>query len=161
MKRLLMLVIVAALALVVASPAAANNSIKQPTAHVAKKKCKKKKKKCKKKKAAPAPYIPPAAPANLALTESEVRSAVNQAAYNYCLPDIYCYDYGIYVDYSGGPISCASKSTYEWNCYGWNDEFDGFAFYSCDFREIVDRVGYSGLSHRQDSTYGNGGWLCY
>ena len=160
MKRVMLLCVVAALGLMVCvSAAMANESIKPLTAHVAKKKCKKGKK-CKKKKKA-APYVPPAPPAPLALSDAEVQGAVNQAAYNYCLPDADCYDYGIYVDYIGGPITCASKTTYEWSCYGWNDEYDGFDFYTCDFREIVSRSGYNGITHRQDLTYGSSGWNCH
>jgi hypothetical protein len=151
---------VALLALALAAPAPANQSIdKQPLAHIAKKKCKKKhgKKKCK-KGPAPAPAAP-AAP--LALTESEVRNSVSQAAYSSCLPDPACYDYGIYVNYTGS-IACDVKTTYQWRCYGWNDEYDYYyGFYTCDFREIVDRVGYNGITSRQDTTFGYSGWDCY
>jgi hypothetical protein len=161
-KRLTLLCAVGLLALIVAAPAEANKSVHKPMAHVAKKKCKKHKKKCKKKrKSAPIPApAPPAAP--LALTESEVETAVNQAAYNYCLPDIYCFDYGIYVDYTGGPISCSSRTTYEWACYGWNYETDLYSFEGyCDFREIVTRSGYNGVTSHQDTSYGSSGWDCY
>ena len=166
MKRLTLLCAVGLLALIVAAPAEANKSLHKPMAHVAKKKCKKHKKKCKKKKSAPSapsvPYVPPAPSAPLALTESEVENAVNQAAYNGCLPDIYCYDYGIYVDYTGGPISCSYRTTYEWACYGWNYETDFSSFEGyCDFREIVNRSGYNGVTSHQDTSYGSGGWDCY
>lgn len=154
-----LVVLLLGIVLAVPATATANKSIHSPTAQIAKKKCKKKHgKRCKKRKAPV--YVPPP-PAPLALTDSEVRGAVNQAAFNYCLPDVFCYNYGIYVDYSGGPISCSSKQTYEWSCYGWNDEFDGLFFYTCDFREIVDRTGYNGVTSHQDLTFGSNGWNCF
>ena len=105
--------------------------------------------------------MPPAPPAPLALSDAEVKSGINQAAYDYCLPDAFCYDYGIYVDSIGGPITCASKTVYEWSCYGWNEEYDGSDFYTCDFGEIVSRSGYNRITHRQDLSYGSSGWNCY
>lgn len=155
-----------AVGLVVPAPAVGAKKVTVQTrvapAQIAKKRCKKGWKlvhgKCKKKKKPPAVYVPPAP---LALSDSEVKNRVGQQAVNYCIPDIYCYNAGIYVDYSGGPISCASRSTYEWACYGWNDEYDGYDFYTCDFREIVDRVGYSDITSHQDQSYGYLGWNCH
>jgi hypothetical protein len=93
-------------------------------------------------------------PAPLALSETEVRARVNSQASAYCAIDPYCYDYGVYT--SGGSLSCASKSTYTWSCYGWNDEYDG-TFYTCRFREVVSRSGYNGLTSYRDTGYG---WDC-
>jgi hypothetical protein len=110
----------------------------------------------KKKVCAPAPS---GAPAPLALTEAEVTNRVDQQAASYCSTDIYCYNYGHYI--SGGHLACASTSTYSWSCYGYNDEYDG-TYYTCDFREIVQRSGYNGITSYRDLTYGNSsGWNCY
>ena len=98
-------------------------------------------------------------PPPLALSESEVRARVNSQAYQYCFNsgDPYCYDYGVYT--SGGSLSCESKSTYTWSCYGWNDEYDG-TYYTCAFREVVSRSGYNALTSYRDSSYGSGGFSC-
>ena len=77
-----------------------------------KKKCKKgytknSKGKCVKKK--PAYVPPPPPPPPLALTESEVTTQVVKKAFEYCLPDQYCYDWGYYVDYSGGRFRAAQS----------------------------------------------------
>ncbi len=157
MRRVVLAACVAALGMVFVASATAAPGIHSPKAHIAKK-CKKKKK-CKKHHSAPVTAPAPAPPAPLPLSESEVKSAVNQAAYNYCLPDIYCYDYGIYVD-GAGNAACDSKTTYEWVCYGWNDEYDGSSYYTCDFRQVIDRSGYSSITSRQDMSYGSGGWVC-
>jgi hypothetical protein len=42
------------------------------------------------------------------------------------------------------------------SCYGYNDEYNG-TFYTCDFREIVQRDGYNGIKSHQDPSYG---WVC-
>jgi hypothetical protein len=42
------------------------------------------------------------------------------------------------------------------SCYGYNDEYNG-TFYTCDFREIVERDGYNGIKSHQDPSYG---WVC-
>lgn len=163
MKRITLMFVTGMLMLAVAAPAAdANSTIRPAKAHIAKK-CKKKAKhrgKCKRRAPAPVvPVAPPAPPAPLAITETEARTAVNQVAYNECLPDPYCYNYGIYVD-GAGNISCDSKSTYTWTCFGWNDEYDG-TFFTCDFRAYVERSGYSSVTYRRDSTYNGTGWNCY
>jgi hypothetical protein len=95
----------------------------------------------------------------LALTESEVRARVNSQAYQYCFNsgDPYCYASGVWTD--GGSLACESKSTYQWSCYGWNDEYDG-TYYTCTFREIVSRSGYNGLTSYRDASYGSNGWAC-
>jgi hypothetical protein len=96
----------------------------------------------------------------LALSESEVRARVNSQAYQYCFNsgDPYCYDYGVYT--SGGSLSCESKSTYTWSCYGWNDEYDG-TYYTCSFREVVSRSGYNGITSYRDLSYGgSNGFSC-
>jgi hypothetical protein len=99
----------------------------------------------------------PPPPSPLALTESEVTSRVDQQAAAYCAVDSFCYSSGHYTD--GGSLACSSRSTYSWSCYGYNDEYDG-TFYTCDFREIVERSGYNGIASRQDLTYGSSGWAC-
>jgi hypothetical protein len=166
MKRCSLVVLVAMLGLVVAAPAPASTTAIPPAkAQIAKKKkCKGKawkRGKCqrKKKKKPVAPPAPPA-PAALALTEAEVKNRVNQQAQAYCAVDIYCYAAGVYVDYTGGPITCSSKSTYSWSCYGWNEEYNG-NYFTCDFRETVVRAGYNGITSQRDLSYGSNGWDCY
>jgi hypothetical protein len=126
------------------------------------KKCKKKhgKKKC--KKSVPTPVVtPPAAPTPLALTDAEVISRVTQKAFEYCSVDPDCVDYGHYYYPSPGLADCSSKSTYSWTCYGYNDEDDGVDTFTCDFREVVERTGYNGITSHQDLTYGTSGWSCF
>src|SRR4026208_901034 len=42
---------------------------------------------------------------------------------------------------------CSSKSTYNWSCYGWNDEDNGVdPQFTCDFREVVERTGYNAIT---------------
>lgn len=133
----------------------------------AKKRCKKKHsrasaaKKCKKKKSAPTPVVTPPPPAPLALTDAEVIQRVTQRAGEYCAVDEFCFDYGYYYDSNPSEAYCTSKSTYGWSCLGYNLEDDGVDTYACDFREIVERVGYNGITSHQDLTYGSGGWDCY
>ena len=93
---------------------------------------------------------PPTTP--LALTATEVANRVFQQAGSYCNSDIYCYSYGNY-----DTSTCASKSTYTWICYGYNLETYGDV---CDFREVVSRSGYNGLTSYRDGSYGFGGWYC-
>jgi hypothetical protein len=133
---------------------------------VAAKKSKKKKKKKKRRGgsgAAPVGTPVPAAPTTpLALTEAEVVSRIIQRADVYCNEDPSCIDYGYYED-GTGHLECASKSTYTWTCYGWTDEDAAFdpPNATCDFREIVQRSGYSGIASYQDLTFGDEGWDCY
>jgi hypothetical protein len=126
------------------------------------KKCKKKhgKKKC--KKSVPTPVVtPPAPPTPLALTDAEVITRVTQKAFDYCSVDPDCIDYGYYYDTTSTVAACSSKTTYTWACYGWNDEDDGVdPVFTCDFREIVERVGYNGITSHQDLSYGSSGWAC-
>ena len=163
MTRLGLVALVAALAVVVAAPAPAS-TVTPGKARIAKK-CKKKhgkKKKC--KKSVPAPVVtPPAAPPTpLALTDAEVISRVTQKAFDYCTVDVDCVDYGYYYDTSSTVADCSSKSTYSWTCYGWNDEDDGIdPPFTCDFREVVERTGYNGITSHQDLTYGTDGWFCF
>jgi hypothetical protein len=164
-------VLVALVALLGLTVACATNSASASAAAHARiaKKCKKgkksavaAKKKCKKKKAVPAPPAPPPPPpAPLALTDSEVIARVAQKAGEYCAVDSFCYDYGYYGYPDLAHADCSSKSTYSWTCYGWNDEYDGVDFYTCDFREVVDRVGYNGITSHQDLTFGTSGWSCF
>ena len=97
----------------------------------------------------------PAGPqAPLALTAQEVANRVFSQAGTYCNEDIYCVSYGNY-----DTSTCASTSTYEWKCYGWNDE--SYAA-TCDFREVVTRSGYNGITSYRDLTYGGSdGFFCY
>ena len=162
MKRNAFVAFVALIALAVAAPAAAASHARPADAHIAKK-CKKKhgkKKKC--KKSVPAPVVtPPPPPAPLALTDAEVISRVTQKAFDYCSVDPDCIDYGYYYDTTSTVAACASKTTYTWSCYGWNDEDNGVdPVFTCDFREIVERVGYNGITSHQDLTYGTSGWAC-
>jgi hypothetical protein len=126
------------------------------------KKCKKKhgKKKC--KKSVPAPAVtPPALQAPLPLTDAEVITRVTQKALDYCSVDPDCVDYGHYYYPTPGTADCLSRSTYSWSCYGWNDEDDGVDTFTCDFREVVERTGYNGITSHQDLTYGSSGWFCF
>jgi hypothetical protein len=130
------------------------------------KKCKKKhgKKKCKKSVPAPVPapvVAPPALQAPLALTDAEVINQVTQKASEYCSVDPDCVDYGHYYYPSPGLADCSSQSTYSWTCYGYNDEDDGVDTFTCDFREVVERTGYNGITSHQDLTYGTDGWACF
>jgi hypothetical protein len=137
----------------------------------AKKRCKKKHsrasaaKKCKKKKSVPTPVVtppPPPPPTPLALTDSEVINQVSQKAHDYCDVDLYCFDWGYYYDSNPSEAYCTSKTTYSWSCLGYNLEDNGVdPEYVCDFREIVERVGYNGITSHQDLTYGDNGWDCY
>ena len=169
MKRVMLVALVAALGLVIAVPASA--SFKQPSAHAAKK-CKKKhgKKKCKKKHpVAPAPVplpTPPAPPPTpKALTDAEVIQQVATRAGVYCAVDPDCIGFGYYSTDPGGQFAdCDSKTTLVWACYGWNDEdidADPEADATCDFREIVERVGIDGITSHQDLGFGNSGWDCF
>lgn len=174
MRKTLTIVVAAGLATAAVAASPAGASFKQSAAHVAKK-CKKGKKsaaaakKCKKKVAAPVTVpAPPAQPTPLALTDAEVIARVTQQALNYCFVDPNCVNYGYYsTDQAGTLAACASRSTYTWSCYGWNDEdidADPQVDATCDFREIVTRTGINGITSRQDLTYGgNGGagWNCH
>jgi hypothetical protein len=165
MKKVLLAVLVAVLALVVAVPSFASNGRPAPAdAHIAKKKCKKKhgkKKKCKKKKK---PVVTPPAPTPSPLTDAEVINQVIQRAAVYCANDSFCVNYGYYYDGSPGVAACTSKSTYQWACLGWNDEntdSDPGPDFTCDFREIVERVGIDGITSHQDLSFGTNGWSCF
>lgn len=161
-KRLIPMLVVAVLALAVAAPAMANAPQgRVATAHIAKKKCKRgwvlRHGKCKKKKVPV--YVPPAPPAPLPLTDSEVIARVSQQANFYCSIDIGCNASGYYYDTNNpSQAACSFRTTYQWGCYGWNDEFYFSYGLTCDFREIVDRVGYNGITSHQDLSYG---WNCY
>ena len=164
MKRFGLVVLVAALGLTVAAPAFASHARQAPAdAHIAKKKCKKKhgkKKKCKKKKhVAPVPT-----PVQNPLTDTEVINQVTARAAVYCADDSFCVNYGYYYDGSPGVASCTSKTTYQWACLGWNDEntdADPGPDFTCDFREIVERVGIDGITSHQDLSFGSNGWDCF
>jgi hypothetical protein len=165
-RRWTVIALVALLGLTVAI-ASSSASASAPGHARAAKKCKKgkksavaAKKKCKKKKSAPTPVVTPP-PAPLALTDAEVIQRVTQKAGEYCAVDPFCYDYGYYYDSNPSQAYCTSKSTYSWSCLGYNLEDDDPDFYACDFREIVERVGYNGITSHQDPTFGSGGWDCY
>ena len=96
---------------------------------------------------------PAGPPAPLALTAQEVANRVFSLAAAYCDVDPYCYQYGSY-----STSTCASQTTYQWTCYGYNDETYGDR---CDFREVVSRSGYDGITSSQDLSYGTNGWNCY
>jgi hypothetical protein len=176
MRKYLLVSLVATLGLVVAAPAGAGTSAEDHArAHVAKKKCKKKggaataKKKCKKKSVPPpvttpvTPPTPPATPTPLALTNQEVINRVVQKAGEYCSVDPDCIAYGYYYDGTPSVPACDSKTTYTWACYGWNDEDASFdpPNATCDFREIISRSGYNGITSQQDLSFGVDGWDCY
>jgi hypothetical protein len=164
MKRVLLVVLIAIVSLAVAAPSYASRGREAPaTAQVAKK-CKKKhgkKKKCKKKKGAP---VPLPTPTPTPLSDAEVIQLIIQRAGVYCADDTFCVDYGYYYDGTPGVAACTSKSTYQWACLGWNDENDDAdpgPDFTCDFREIVERVGIDGITSHQDLTYGVNGWDCF
>jgi hypothetical protein len=134
------------------------------------KKCKKskksaataKKKKCKKHRA-PA-VTPPAAtpPTPQALTEQEVVTRIDTVALGYCNADPDCVDWGHFTDIDTGQLSCESKSTYSWSCYGGNEEYwldaDPAGYWLCAFLEIVERDGINGIKSHTDTGYG---WDCF
>jgi hypothetical protein len=159
------LVTLLALALALSLAPASAGAGAHDGATVAAKKKKKKKKKKRKKRTGAAPVgtaVPPAPTTPLALTEAEVVNRVVQRAEVYCNEDPSCIDSGYYVD-GTGHLECASRSTYAWTCYGWNDEDAAFdpPNATCDFREIVQRTGYSGITSQQDLSFGDEGWDCY
>src|SRR4051794_5824250 len=165
MKRLFLVSLVTTLALVVVTPAAA--SAKAPAHARIAKKCKKKhgkKRKCKKTfRVIPPPPAPPA------LTDAEVISRVVQKAREYCeSAGDSCPGYGYYsTDPQGQYADCSSKSTYSWTCYGYNDKTSPYFVnaLTCDFREIVERTGDTGIASHQDLSFGGPpwgpGWDCY
>jgi hypothetical protein len=174
-KRYVLVSLVVMLGLAVAAPAGAS-ATGHARAHAAKK-CKKKRgaasaKKCKRKKPAPVTPTPtPATPTTptrtpLPLTAAEVINRVIQQAGEYCAIDPDCVAYGYYYDTAPGDPACVSRSTYTWTCYGWNDEGPGFTppNATCDFREIVSRNGYDGITSQFDTSFGGSGgpgWDCY
>jgi hypothetical protein len=88
-------------------------------------------------------------PAPLALTEAEVLGRIRAIASAECDVDGNCSASGAYA-----ASTCDERSTYRWICYGWN--FEGFGDGStCDFREVVSRNGYNGLTATRDTSYGN------
>jgi hypothetical protein len=143
----------------------------------AKKKCGKKgkkavsaAKKCGKKKGdspgnnpgTPITATPPPTPAPL--TAAEVINQVGLKADHYCDVDPDCLDSGYYTDDDDGPY-CEYRTTYTWACLGWNDEDfdgdDGVIDTTCDFLEVVQRVGLNGVTSSQDLTYAGDGWDCF
>jgi hypothetical protein len=160
MKRLTLMALIAVLSLAVAAPAVATASPSSSSAETAAKKKGKKKKKKKKKKAKPAPVTPtPAPPTPTPLSAAEVINQVGQKAAAYCLPDPICVDSGYYG--TDTQPECQSKAAYVWVCYGWNDEDDEGDLFTCDFREVVERVGLNGITSHQDLAYGDEGWDCF
>jgi hypothetical protein len=167
MKKVLLVGLVALLGLIVASPSLASGGRPgHAQAHIAKK-CKKKhgkKKKCKKKK--PVVTVPTPAPTPNPLTDPEVINQIIARAAVYCADDSNCVDYGYYFDGDPSHAACETKSTYTWSCYGWNDE-DFVAGNpnpdaTCDFREIVERVGIDGITSHQDLSFGGSdGFNCF
>ena len=156
--RTLLVLLVATLGVALTAPAAQSSGPDRTTAQIAKK-CKKRhgKKKCKKKP----PPAPPAPPAPLALTEPEVINRMAQQASFYCSLFSGCSASGYYVD-EGGHLACESKATYRWACYGFTEGETPDYLFTCDFREIVLRSGYSDITSFKDLTFGSsgGGWDC-
>jgi hypothetical protein len=152
MRRHVLIALVATLALVVAVPGAAGNPA---VAHLAKK-CKAKHgtkhgKRC--KKTVP-PVVTPPAPVPPALTAQEVISRVVLKAQQYCGLDPFCFDYGYYYDASPGDPYCVSRTTYSWVCDGWKDvDYGENGLEECEFREVVERVGFNGIDSHQDPSY--------
>jgi hypothetical protein len=161
------LALLTALALALSfGPSTASAGAGQGDGHAVSAAKKKKKKKKKRKKgggAAPVGTPVPTAPLTpLALTEAEVINRVVLRAEVYCNEDPNCIDFGYYED-GAGQLDCESRSTYTWSCYGWNDEDATFdpPNATCDFREIVSRTGYSGITSQQDLSFADEGWDCY
>jgi hypothetical protein len=163
MKKVVLVVLIAVVSLTVAAPSYASRGREAPpTVQLAKKKCKKKagkKKKCKKKKkVTPAPTPRP-------LNDAEVINLIILRAAFYCGMDSNCILAGYYWTGSPGVAACTSKSTYQWACLGWNDEntdADPEREATCDFREIVDRVGIDGITSHQDLSFGpDFGFFCF
>jgi hypothetical protein len=176
-RSLLALFAAAALSLCVVFAGAAEAAPDTATA-AAKKKCGKKKgkkavsaaKKCgkKKKDSGSGPVTPiatPAPPTPAPLTAAEVINQVNLKAAQYCDEDPDCLDSGYYFDTAPGDPACEYRTTYTWACLGWNDEDfendDEIIDTTCDFLEIVQRVGLNGVSSSQDLTYAGDGWDCF
>ena len=171
MKRFTLFALVAVLSLAVAAPALGQSGRPATAmAHVAKKKCKKKrgKKKCHRKQLVVPPTPTPAPtppPTPNPLTDAEVINQIVARAAVYCADDPQCVDYGYYYDPAPDVAACTSKSAYSWSCLGWNDEqtdADPQPDFTCDFLEVVDRVGINGLTSHQDLSYGpNSGFACF
>jgi hypothetical protein len=136
-------------------------------ATVAKKKCKKgkksavtAKKKCKKKKAAPVPVVTPPQPQPLG--NQEIIDRVKAKALEYGQQDPFFDGFYGYYSVIGDATTpyCSAKSTFSATCeggYEWDDGDLGM----CDFYEVVERDGLTGIRSHLDTSFGINGFDCY
>jgi hypothetical protein len=163
------LVALLGLTLALVSVSAANGSAgiwHKAGATEAKKKCKKHKhrsasaakKKCKKKRKAPPVVIAQPAP----LGNQEIIDRVKAKALEFGQQDpTFNGNYGYYsvTDDASTPF-CSARSTFSGTCEGaweWNDPDPG----RCDFYEVVERDGLTGIKSHLDTTFGTDGFDCY
>ena len=175
-RRWIVLALVAVLGLTLAVAVGGASAATRVQAHAAKK-CKKHnrmasvaKKKCKKKKkAAPvAPVVAPPAPTPTPLSNPEIIDRVNQKALEYGNQDSW-FDgyYGYWSEDDAGFIpKCSSKSDFSATCEGWYEwyDFDFDAYGECDFYEVVERDGLTGIRSHLDTSFGSNpgdGFECY
>src|SRR3954452_1393485 len=174
-RRWALLVVVSLLGLSVASATAiaGPSGWRDAGATTAKKKCKKKhrsassaKKKCKKKKAAPTPVAPVTTAPQLPqpLTDQEIRDRVSAKAAEYCSQDPNCG--GLYGSLSTFPAGsaplCSARSDFSATCGGYYGAPDmGSGEYRCEFYEVVERDGLSGIKSHLDTTFGTNGFDCF
>ena len=134
-------------------------------ATVAKKKCKKKgkksaavaKKKCKKKKHAVVPPVtvpaPPPTPQSLSNQEILDRVAAKALEYGQDDPD-FSGGYGNWVDDMAETIPhCRVRSNLSASCEGYWEWDDGVNNGECDFYEVVERDGLTGIKSHLDTDY--------
>ena len=160
--KLLALVAVLGLMLALATDGAGASG--GPYAQVAKK-CKKHRfassaKKCKKKHAV-MPVAP--APSPQPLTNQEILGRVTSKALEYAQQDPdFDGSYGYISDDMAGTIPhCSSKSALSATCEGWYEGDDGVDVFECDFYEVVERDGLTGIKSHLDTTFGTNGFDCF
>jgi hypothetical protein len=155
------------LALVSVTAARGNGSAwHEAGATVAKKKCKKKhksaaavKKRCKKKRA---PVVAPPAPQPQQLSNQEIIDRVTAKALEYGQQDFFFdgnYGYYSVIGDETTPF-CSARSTFSGTCeggYQWDDGSVG----RCDFYEVVERDGLTGIKSHLDASFGDNGFDCY
>src|SRR5262245_27250654 len=155
MRKLLATALCVALWVAVAAPTAQSNAPDRATAQIAKK-CKKKhrKHKCKKKKAQPVVQAP-GPPTQLPLSGAEVLIVVSNDASQICASyGPHCPAYGPHLEDDPATLDCISKSTLSWTCKGWYGIIaPGYFSGTCEFYEVVERVGYDGVTSHWDPTH--------
>jgi hypothetical protein len=134
-------------------------------ATVAKKKCKKgkksataaKKKKCKRKKHVVVPPVTPPAPAPTpqTLSNQEIIDRITAKALEYGQDDPdFNGNYGYWSDDMAGFIPhCRTKGNLIASCEGYWEWDDGVNEGECDFYEVVERDGLTGIKSHLDTDY--------